>query len=208
MALLPSFNALGDGKCTVECEDMFLAPLASGKFKDAFITEVTPPAAIAVKTVKFWEHVNAALENRKIPQDMAVPQHRLGLIALYDTNTRAQTGLYKLRVATKYRKLISAALTANCVVAGWPDTVPGPLRSGGHAVERVLDVRRAGPRSYQVLLRWRGAHDDEWRPMAACNDLTKREAQLLIKRKFPPRPSGCDEAVVAGAQRRTLSARV
>ena len=29
--------------------------------------------------------------------------------------------------------------------------------------------------------------------MAACNDLTKREAQLLIKRKFPPRPSGCDE---------------
>ena len=23
-----------------------------------------------------------------------------------------------------------------------------PLRSGGHAVERVLDVRRAGPRSY------------------------------------------------------------
>ena len=38
--------------------------------------------------------------------------------------------------------------------------------------------------------------------MAACNDLTKREAQLLIKRKFPPRPSGCDEAVVAGAQRR------
>ena len=61
-----------------------------------------------------------------------------------------------------------------------------PLRSGGHAVERVLDVRRAGPRSYQVLLRWKGAHDDEWRPMAACNDLTKREAQVLIKRKFPP----------------------
>ena len=76
-----------------------------------------------------------------------------------------------------------------------------PLRSGGHAVERVLeaslDVRRAGPRSYQVLLRWKGAHDDEWRPMAACNDLTKREAQVLIKRKFPPRSSGCGEARVA-----------
>ena len=69
-----------------------------------------------------------------------------------------------------------------------------PLRSGGDVVERVLDVRRAGPRSYQVLLRWRGAHDDEWRPMTACNDLTKREAQVLIKRKFPPRPSGCGEA--------------
>ena len=37
--------------------------------------------------------------------------------------------------------------------------------------------------------------------MAACNDLTKREAQVLIKRKFPPRPSGCGEACVAGAQR-------
>ena len=85
----------------------------------------------------------------------------------------------------------------------WASPPSGTLRmSGGHAVERVLDVRRAGPRSYQVLLRWRGAHDDEWRPMAACNDLTKREAQVLIKRKFPPRPSGCGEAVVAGAQRR------
>ena len=38
-------------------------------------------------------------------------------------------------------------------------------------------------------------------PMAACNDLTKREAQVLIKRKFPPRPSGCGETHVAGAQR-------
>ena len=28
--------------------------------------------------------------------------------------------------------------------------------------------------------------------MAACNDLTKREAQVLIKRKFPPRSSGCE----------------
>ena len=52
-----------------------------------------------------------------------------------------------------------------------------PLRGGrgGHAVERVLDVRRAGPRSYQVLLRWKGAHDDEWMPMAACNDLAGQE---------------------------------
>ena len=39
-------------------------------------------------------------------------------------STSRNAGLYKLRVATKYRKLISAALTANCVVAGWPDTVP------------------------------------------------------------------------------------
>ena len=68
-------------------------------------------------------------------------------------------------------------------------------------MERVLDVRRAGPRSYQVLLRWKGAHDDEWRPMAACSDLTKREAQVLIKCKFPPRSSGCGEARVTGAQR-------
>ena len=31
--------------------------------------------------------------------------------------------------------------------------------------------------------------DDKWLPMAACNDLTKREAQVLIKRKFPSRQS-------------------
>ena len=37
--------------------------------------------------------------------------------------------------------------------------------------------------------------------MAACNDLTKREAQVLIKRKFLPRQSGCGEAYVAGVQR-------
>ena len=84
MALLPSFNALGDGKGAVECEDLFLAPLASAKFKEAFTTEVTPPAAIALKTVKLWEHINAALESRKIPQEMAAPQHCLGLVALYD----------------------------------------------------------------------------------------------------------------------------
>ena len=51
VALLPSFNALGNGKSVVECEDLFVAPLASAKFKEAFITEVTPPAAIAMKTV-------------------------------------------------------------------------------------------------------------------------------------------------------------
>ena len=44
----------------------------------------TPPAAIALKTVKLWEHINAALESRKIPQEMAAPQHCLGLVALYD----------------------------------------------------------------------------------------------------------------------------
>ena len=38
-----------------------------------------------------------------------------------------------------------------------------------------------------MLLRWRGAHDDEWLPWAACNELTKREAMVLIKRKFPPK---------------------
>ena len=66
----------------------------------------------------------------------------------------------------------------------------GPLRGGSHAVDRVLDVRRcAGGRSFQVLLRWRGAHEDEWKPWASCNALTKREAQVLIKRKFPPKPS-------------------
>ena len=27
----------------------------------------------------------------------------------------------------------------------------------------------------------RPRHDDEWKRMAACNDLTKREAQVLIK---------------------------
>ena len=38
-----------------------------------------------------------------------------------------------------------------------------------------------------MLLRWRGAHDDEWMPWASCNELTKREALVLIKRKFAPR---------------------
>ena len=80
VALLPSFNALGNGKSVVECEDLFVAPLASAKFREAFITEVTPPAAIASKTVKFWVHVSEALENRKIPQEMAVPQHTGGRI--------------------------------------------------------------------------------------------------------------------------------
>ena len=44
-------------------------------------------------------------------------------------------------------------------------------------------------------------HDDKWLPMAACNDLSKREAQVLIKRKFPPRQSGCGKACGGGAQR-------
>ena len=49
------------------------------------------------------ELIYAELERQKIPQEKAVPQHRLGLIALYDSNSRAQTGLYKLRVAAEYR---------------------------------------------------------------------------------------------------------
>ena len=70
-----------------------------------------------------------------------------------------------------------------------------PLRGGHYAVERILDARRTSgrQRGVQVLIRWRGGHDDEWRPLAACNALTKREAQVLVKRKFPPKRSECWE---------------
>ena len=78
----------------------------------------------------------------------------------------------------------------------------GPLRGGSHVVDRVLDVRRsAGGRSYQVLLRWRGAHDDEWLPWASCNELTKREALVLIKRKFAPKAPKRSEAEPARGKR-------
>ena len=44
MATLPSLNSLAVGVAAEECEDMYLAPLASTKCKGAFITEVTPPS--------------------------------------------------------------------------------------------------------------------------------------------------------------------
>ena len=31
----------------------------------------------------------------------------------------------------------------------------------------------AGGRSYRVLLRWRGAHNDKWKPWASCNPFTR-----------------------------------
>ena len=61
-----------------------------------------------------------------------------------------------------------------------------PLRGGSHAVERVLNVRRVG-RALQVLVRWRGVHDDQWLTWAQCNQGTKMEAKEMERRKFPPR---------------------
>ena len=72
VALLPSFNALGDGKVTVECVDMFLAPLARANFKEAFITEVTPGTAIPTKTLTMWELIFAELDRQKIPQAKSI----------------------------------------------------------------------------------------------------------------------------------------
>jgi hypothetical protein len=64
----------------------------------------------------------------------------------------------------------------------------GPLRGGAHAVDRVLDVRKAGA-GLQVLVRWKGQHEDSWQTLASCNPPTKREARALAKCKFPPRGS-------------------
>ena len=44
------------------------------------------------------------------------------------------------------------------------------------------------------------AHRD--RPLAACNALTKREAQVLVKRKFPPKQSECWEERARGTRNR------
>ena len=60
------------------------------------------------------------------------------------------------------------------------------LRGGSHAVERVLNVRRVG-RTLQVLVRWRGVHDDQWQTWPQCNQGTKMEAKEMERRKFPPR---------------------
>ena len=62
-----------------------------------------------------------------------------------------------------------------------------PLRGGSHAVDRVLNVRRVG-RALQVLVRWSGAHDDEWLTWARCNQSTKAEAKEMERRKYPARP--------------------
>ena len=77
-----------------------------------------------------------------------------------------------------------------------------PLRGGHFAVERVLDVRRTSGRGVQALIRWRGGHDDEWRPLASCNALAKREAQVLVKRKFPPKQTECWEERARGTRNR------
>ena len=66
------------------------------------------------------------------------------------------------------------------------DSGRAPLRGGAYAVDRVLDVRKAG-KALQVLVRWRGQHEDSWQVLASCNAGTKREAWALAKRKFPPR---------------------
>jgi len=60
-----------------------------------------------------------------------------------------------------------------------------PLRGGAHAIDRVLDVRKVG-RSLQVLVRWRGEHDDQWRTWAQCNAPAREEATAMARRKFAP----------------------
>jgi hypothetical protein len=82
----------------------------------------------------------------------------------------------------------------------------GPIAGGKHMVEKVLDVRRVGA-GLQVLLRWVGAHDDSWRPWAACNPLARHDARILEKRKLPPRPAVA-AALGAAAASAAAAARV
>ena len=61
-----------------------------------------------------------------------------------------------------------------------------PLRGGAHTIDRVLDVRKVG-RSLQVLVRWRGEYDDQWRTWEQLNMPTREEATALARRKFAPK---------------------
>ena len=119
LGALPSLNALGANAKVVEMEDMIISPLASGKLKNAFITEVTAPSAIPTKTAEMWTGLTGMMAARNIDIPKAVPQERLALQAVYDTNTRAHPGFYKFRVAASAKKLIAAAITSETVVAGW-----------------------------------------------------------------------------------------
>ena len=69
----------------------------------------------------------------------------------------------------------------------------GPLRGGAHAVDRVLDVRRVGS-GLQVLVRWRGMHEDQWLPYADCNPVAQKDAKLLERRKLPQRRAAASGA--------------
>merc|ERR1712091_537564 len=70
-----------------------------------------------------------------------------------------------------------------------------------HIVDRVLNVRRDG-RTMQVLVRWRGHHEDEWLMLGKCNELTQNEAKAMARLKFPktarragvgPRPASASD---------------
>ena len=45
-------------------EDMIISPLASGKLKDAFITEVTTAASIPAKTMEMWTGLTSLMAAR------------------------------------------------------------------------------------------------------------------------------------------------
>ena len=64
-----------------------------------------------------------------------------------------------------------------------------PVHGNTYLVDRVIDVRRAGS-GLQVLLRWRGQHDDTWRPVGKCTPAVKREAER----------GGAREVQVGGAE--------
>ena len=105
----------------VECVDMIISPLASMQTKEAFFSEAATPRDIASHSKSMWEFITGTLDEAKIDMAKAIPSHRLGLSVPFDTNVRTHPGFYKLRVDAKYQKIISAQLTANCVVAGWPE---------------------------------------------------------------------------------------
>ena len=48
--------------------------------------------------------------------------------------------------------------------------------------------------SLQVLIRWRGTHEDEWLLLSRCDSRVQMEARVMEKRKYPRRPAKAQPA--------------